>query len=153
MTPDLVSWLRAQLDHVEQVARRALAELEAYGGTWTGFADALWKRTTVDADAICDVIDAHGPAAVLRQVAAHRAILDLHEITTELERWDSAAVDGSHLPGDLTGRPVHWCAVCDVDPRSGERYAGTDPACPTLLSIAAIYQDRPGWDPSWTVEG
>jgi hypothetical protein len=56
------------------------------------------------------------PAAVLRTIAAHRAILDSYR--TE--------------------------AVCESDASVVLESA--------LHAIAAIYQDRPGFDPSWTVE-
>jgi len=134
---DLVSWLTAQLDHDEQVARAATA------GPWTaegngsivGPAGPLPKLaghvvcsvgawdvglpTTADATHIA----LHDPSRVLRQVAAYRCLLGLHrECGTGYGRCD----DGGHAHGPA--------------------------GCADRAELASIYSDRPGFDPSWTVE-
>lgn len=77
---DLVLWLSAQLDHDEQVARSAEAEIAAVGSSWQGFVDSIWKRTSADIDNAADLIEGNGPAQALRQVAAHRRILARHHL-------------------------------------------------------------------------
>ena len=76
--------------------------------------------------AVAGHIARHDPARVLREVAAKRALLDLH-------RWQCCA-------RDVTGYTViEW-----YDSR-------TDP-CPTLRVMAAPYADRDGYNPAWRVE-
>lgn len=111
---DLVEWLEQQLRTDEQIARDAEeAGIDDEPTFWVGRAD-VWRR-------------AIGPAAVLRTIAAHRAILKLHKVNA--------------TPGE-------GCRVCD-------EYKGYDYApepCETVRLLAAIYQDRPGFDPSWIPE-
>lgn len=93
----------------------------------------------------------HDPAAVLRQVAAHRAILKLHEVHHEPERWgvDRVITDRTQGPyGSPTGGFVYWCAVCNGD-RDYGYIAGPEEGCATLRSVAAIYSDRPGYVEEW----
>lgn len=126
----IVVFIEAQLDHDEQVARIAVAELR--GTTWQSFADALWKRTD-HVDGICDHVELHDPAHVLRQVAAHRRIL------TVVGGWGHEEADDR----------FYSCAAPDGGPCScflAERRAAV------LGPLASIYSDRPGYDPSWTVE-
>ena len=69
---------------------------------------------------------------ILRTVAAHRAILDEHRPEADIG-WD---------PGP------DWCGTCRYD-------GGLDRfvyPCPTLRLIAAIYESRPGFDPSWRAD-
>ncbi len=59
----------------------------------------------------------HDPARVLRQVAAHRKILELHQ---------------------STGLGGPWCATCaDADSRAG--LVGSSWPCPTALLLAEAY--------------
>lgn len=169
MTADLVGWLRAQLDHDEQVARAASGD--HHGLTPTG-EHWRWECTRCDTPIpITDVtlldeflecpacrsvgvalrsveeyptesvgplshfviggaeeqrpVDAfhlalHEPARVLRQVAAHRAILDAYLAE---DRYTS---NFPHTPVDELGALRH-----------------------AVLLIAAIYQDRPGYVEEW----
>jgi hypothetical protein len=75
----------------------------------------------------------HDPARVLRQVVAHRAILARHK----------------PVPGE-----EH--IVCDIDSFVGhddtEGLYGDPYPCADVRALASIYSDRPGYDPSWTVE-
>jgi hypothetical protein len=130
VTIDLVQWLTEQIDQDERVANAAVVDLR--GTTWQSFADALWKRT--DVDAICDHVEAHYPSRVLRQVAAYRRIL------AAVEHWRDPhpgqpceKLDGPYGPCEL-----HFAAKDRLDP-----YA--------LRILVEIYSDRPGFDPSWTV--
>jgi hypothetical protein len=75
----LIDFLRARLDKDEQNARTAITDIEAWGGTWEDFADAVWKRTTVEADGIADHIARHDPARVLRRIESGRKLIELCE--------------------------------------------------------------------------
>lgn len=126
---DLVTWLRAQLDEDERVAREAILvvaeSFNALGDRW------LWgggggKGVPLDLFDALDVgewmepigqhIARHDPAHVLADVAAKRAILDLFE--------DAGAT-----------RILH------VDAFGVMREA--------VRHLAAVYADRPGYDESW----
>ena len=79
---DLVVWLRQQLDTDERLARAAgWHRWEVREG---GDVDAVGNGKTVVVGALdydARHIAEHDPARVLRQVQAHRAILDLYEQT------------------------------------------------------------------------
>lgn len=171
---DLAVWLGAQLDHDEQWARAASqaypyaegATLPADGVHWRWVAGPDWQ--TVHPDPVLDAFVAppgepcwlatveewpsgspgrsmprsyayeivemdaaaaghialHDPARVLRQVSAHRAILDAY-----VEAIDFYNRHRSAPAGEVTGLRT------------------------AVLLIAAIFKERDGWDPSWTVEG
>ena len=137
LVTDIATWLRQQLDEDERVA---LAVSEGprkpevwEAKEWLGVPPRNWA---VDCPFGAVVVDGsfrdaafhiarHDPARVLRDVAAKRALLDLH-------RWQCCA-------RDVTGYTViEW-----YDSR-------TDP-CPTLRVMTAPYADRDGYDPSWAI--
>lgn len=81
-------------------------------------------------DAMCACIAAGGSARVLREVAAKRAILDRH----------------SPHETAFNGLACNWCSE-DVDDRpqlAKERWP-----CPDVLSLAAVWSDRPGYRDDW----
>lgn len=117
---DLVAFLRAALDDDERVAQAAA---RTRGTFWT----PVGLQSTFDAR-VDDHIARHDPARVLREVAAKRAILDLHHKQEAAEFEDRRSV-------------ASWCPVC-----------GDAEACPTLRHLAAVYADRPGYDPAWAPE-
>jgi hypothetical protein len=97
------------------------------------------------------------PSAVLRTVAAHRAILNEHR----------PVLTGVEWPHDTTGKgEALTCPRCqnaehtNWNPPIG--HAGVLPEgfvapyvlapCLTLRLLAAIYSGRPGFDPSWIAE-
>lgn len=91
-----------------------------------------WLRDALDAeeqdardDAQVCLTNCEAPALVLRTIAAHRAILADHDRALAAAKLNS---------GDLA---------------NAGRLLG---AVRTLKLLASIYQDRPGFDPSWTVE-
>lgn len=148
MTADLVAFLRQQLDHDEQVALDARGDGPSRTGVWTlldrrdhpagpnlRLVDDLGYEVTdswdVDSAPWYSMphIALHDPARVLRQVTAHRAILDAYE--TALVSRDVA--EGTVLAG-----------ATRLSLRVRREAVG---------AVASIYSDRPGWDPSWTVEG
>lgn len=154
---DLVAFLTAQLDHDEQVARASTAgpwwdskvgaapgchtirggpgEERGADGSLPGDVRPIARirpvpnddggyATNHDADAAH--IALHDPSHVLRTVAAHRAILERHQ--------------------PMTAGSCDWCW--------GNAYREEESAwpCADVRSIAAIYTDREGWDPSWRAE-
>lgn len=128
---ELVSWLRAQLDHDE---RTALAAAEvARGRVWRGSEGGIFSEDLPGGHAL--LIDGYGgtdeelaahvalhdPATVLRTVAAHRVILDAYENERDYtQRFPSVQVD------ELAGLQT------------------------ALLAVVSIYSDRDGYDPAWT---
>lgn len=148
---DLLSWLTAQLDHDERVAQAAgdqpwIARSGEYGPeVLVGYREA-WSREVEYAVWRCEDeedgcpeiararlaegehIAFHDPARVLRDVAAHRRILQDYE--SALVSLEAAA--GTVLAG-ATRLQLRL-----------RREA--------VLAVASIYSDRPGYDPSWTVE-
>lgn len=68
----------------------------------------------------------HDPARVLRDVAAHRRILERHEPAYVAQPGEQAAP-----------------CVCCEEPSP----------CPDVRDLASIYADRPGFDPAWAVSG
>lgn len=144
---DLVEFLTAQLDHDEQVARAVDAESSS-PWRWVDPGGRL-KQALVDAHgsmilpsvsgdvypsaSFAEHVIRHDPARVLRQVAAYRRILIEHGSMLEQVSWTK----------DL---PI--CNRCRYD-------QGLDTfnwPCPTVRALVSIYSDRPGYDPSWTVE-
>lgn len=152
MSDDLVTWLRAQLDEDERVAREAHDEnpgpwrleddepypdvRDASGGTVvtveSGF-NPPGRASEVH-------IARNHPTRVLAEVESKRRILDLHRLSTE--RIVQSAFD----PDTGDRRPVEWnveCAICG--------WAGDDPAsgCDTLRLLALPYADRDGYRQEW----
>ena len=138
---DLGSWLTAQLDHDEQVARAAAAETgECWEASDPGlyvvddprqpgpFATGAWGDLDASVAAHAAL---HDPAAVLRTVAAHRAILA--SLRDARSRRDYYVRDGE-------------------EPFASESRAHVEALELVVRRLAAIYSDREGWDPSWTTE-
>jgi hypothetical protein len=127
MVSDLVEFLRAALDEDERVARAAYDEASDYRVLGSRLAEehfVLWK-----------------PDRVLADVAAKRAILELHdgehdcrELRTGVypHDWPSAAPWGS--AGEA------WRHA------SSEHFEGP---CPTLRLLAQPFAGRPGWREEW----
>lgn len=109
---DLVAWLRERLDEDERVARSARE----------GF---FQPETLSIFAAVSDAahVITHDPARVLRQVAAHRRILDEYEQTVEYYATHRAAPAGE-LHGLLFA----------------------------VKAIASIYSDHPGYDTAWSLD-
>jgi hypothetical protein len=165
---DLALWLTAQLDHDEQVARAAARETTSE--RWSASGGLVYPEDNPSQhpgpfladvyglpDEVAAHIALHDPASVLRTVAAHRAILAEHLPTRTSVEW----------PHDTTGKgEALTCPRCQnaehTDWRPAIGMAGVLPEgfvapyvlapCRTLLLLAAIYQDRDGYDPRWTTE-
>jgi hypothetical protein len=146
---DLVSWLTAQLDHDEQEIRRRLAVPEGFvhDGPCVNYEgqnpadrdeyDSCSRHVAAMEAARQDRFPYRDLDFALRQVAAYRRILSRHQ----------PRPDGT--PSGVE------CSVCvDPDGRcdSWQRHEPLDWPCPDVRDLASIYEFRPGFDPSWTVE-
>jgi hypothetical protein len=122
---DLVAFIRARLDEDERVARAvkfALSRKVHQGGVFVGLtaqAGAEDAREQVE-----NFLDRHDPSRVLAEVAAKRAIVDLHD-------------------NDGGG---HECP-------DGKDFAGTHTGyerdCLTVLHLAAVYASNPDYREEW----
>jgi hypothetical protein len=132
---DVITWFREQLDQDEAAARKA-------GGYWEHLGGGVVAETADDA--VLDVfpigeaaphVAAHiarwDPAAVLADIAAKRAVLDLRDEWHEnLRAWQ--------VPEGQT-RPEHLIAA------QGWYQALTH----AVALLAQAYAGRPGFDPAW----
>lgn len=84
----------------------------------------------------------HDPSRVLRQVAAYRRTLARHQ-PVPLKVWSK---DPNMMGIQVV---VVKCVNC-VEDLQHRRYR--DWPCPELLDLSSVWADRPGFDPSWTVE-
>lgn len=100
-----------------------------------------WLTAQLDTDE--QVAREELPAAqevhVLRTIAAHRAILARHQPDEPMHDWKDR-------------QTCTECGGYTIKAGWGDRGYNRRWPCPTLLSVAAIYQDRDGFDPSWKVE-
>jgi hypothetical protein len=133
-TPALVEWLRQQITEDEQVA------LDAGGSRWKRELYDYVVEATDNGFIVCgegrpsggraDHIARHDPARVLREVAAKRKMLELHEYATAA--W-ALGRDKLNPPTVHLGASTMTKAVLRV--------------------LAEIYEDRPGFNPAWRIDG
>lgn len=90
----------------------------------------------------------HDPARVLREVTAKRAMVALHAIHSEPERWGSGHPDLA-MRGQPTGRTVYWCDECDHDRDYGHIGIAEVEGCTTMRLLAAPYSDHPDYRAEW----
>lgn len=145
---DLMTWLRAVLDDIEAAARSCAEifpspwDVSDRGHTAYVRADEPGFRIVCELEQ-SDIIDGwlgdrlhhihrHDPASVLRDVAAKRAIVDLHEHQV-FERPD-------YYSGQTVG-----CTICHR--AHDEDYPGG--WCLTVRHLAAVYEDRDGYREEW----
>lgn len=113
---DLITWLRAQLDSDERMAHEAT-------GVIAMFTAPRQNGKTVAAM----FLRSQTPERLLRQVQAHRAILDrLTETSGAVEAWNEADLD----PYVIGARKRELEVVAQI--------------------LASIYSDRDGYDPDWS---
>ena len=128
MTEDLITFLRAQLEEDERVAR------SAYG--FTGDADDYFDvyymavPLQVHANRWC-------PARVLREVEAKRRILAEHNAPSAI--WPGSSKKDRRCVGCGFGSDEEPL-VEDVND------------CPTLRALASIYFARPGFREEWQLD-
>jgi len=93
MGMELIERIRAVLDEDEWIAIAAARRDDGREGSWT----PVGLRTAFDAR-VDDHIARHDPARVLRQVAAHRKLLDVYQ---EADEWYNAHKIAA--AGEITG--------------------------------------------------
>lgn len=116
-----VTWLRAQLNDDEWVARAALAEAPGL--------DGRWLPTTTRPSHIHEA--RWDPARVLTEVETKRRILDLH-----------VPVDG-YDPNGLV------CSTCGEAGNPGDETTVVRWPCPTVRLLARPHAGRDGWREEW----
>jgi hypothetical protein len=129
-TDDLIAALRAALDAEEATARAAGAaewSLQEHEGDTVLVYDSRGEPVVYDegwpTPAQGTHIVAHNPAFVLADIAAKRAILDLH---APVPGWDGESSNGT------------VCVLCAEDARDGDRTGDPYP-CATLRLLAEAY--------------
>ena len=145
---DLVTWLRAQLDDDERVAREGTPF-----GTGRWLADG---ETIRDSEGGCVVHDdgeqdrgtaehiaRHDPARALAEVDAKRRILDLHTGEHDCPEWKTGVYADDWPIGVSHGKPGERWAHITV-----EHFEADEP-CPTVRLLALPYADRPGYRDEW----
>lgn len=98
---DLITWLRARLDEDEQ-----------------------------DAPAVDDISERYNPARVLADVAAKRAIFDLHAAYPQPQVMARGEIIACSMCGSVDDSPVDW-------------------PCDTVKLLAAAYADHPDYREEW----
>jgi hypothetical protein len=129
MSDDLVTWLRAQLDEDERVARDCPSPDWELGIVYGSVIARTGGRIALEApsQSIADHIAQHDPARVLIEVEAKRRIVDLHSRST--------------CRGHERAYSTHGVQTCDAD--------AEDWPCETVQLLALPYADRPGYDERW----
>lgn len=137
---DLVKFIRAQLDEDEQEAN------DFGGNSWRVVDDLVVQRGVVPATtaivaeglraSVSEWLARHDPARVLREVAAKRAVVDLHTPVV--------------LHGGPGGKYYDQTVVCrSCEPPNGVHLQEEIYPCLTLRLLAAVYADSPGYREEW----
>jgi len=123
---DLAAFLRARLDE-DEVRAKERAEPGGMHQPWQEARD-------------------------LREVAAKRAILEIHKVYSEPEIQNIDHIDKKWNMGWVeraeTGHAVYWCEECDHD-RDYDHISSRQEGCRTLRALAAVYSDHPGYRQEW----
>jgi hypothetical protein len=132
---EFVAWLRHQIDEDERVARAANTEeihwLAEYGAS----------TTSDDSEAH---IKRHDPARVLAEVAAKKAILELHvprELNFVRIPPGTGKDEAKRIFNETPKRVI--CSVCM------EGLRPVDHPCRTVRLLAQPFAGRPSWREEW----
>lgn len=152
---DLYTWLKAQLDDDERLARGAADSMLWHGpvkageiwesdkgfvyteGQVPGLRDeCLWKADTPGrytremSELVAHHVARHDPARVLREVEAKRQIVEVHQ------------------PFEVVEDPA--CQVCaDTSDKYSDEWTREEWPCLTLRLLALPYADRQGYREEW----
>jgi hypothetical protein len=130
---DLVEFLRAALDEDERVALEAVDDYY--------YLD--------EGEATLRFLEYHDPARVLAEVAAKRAILDLHESWPVLVETEfSTTEDADRMTLQMSKR-IAWLTNQEYRARFGDE----PPTSPIIRAMAQPYAGRPGWREEWATGG
>jgi len=128
---DMIAFLRARLDE-DEAAARAVAGHELFDGTGivVMHTHASGTRSVTLPSHVARFAARWDPARVLAEVAAKRAIIELH----------------APIPEDDLRLRAGSCTSCGDQGCCGhdEEYP-----CATLKAIAQPYADHPDFDPAW----
>ena len=125
MSDELVTWLRAQLDEDERVAKAALADSDVLSGYWK-----------VGNDCVADDQDAMVVDAATSYPQYEQGVL------THIAAWDPARV-----LAEVQAKRAILCGY-EASYRESDDYPGWEGA---LYAIAQPYAGRDGWRPEWSV--
>jgi hypothetical protein len=149
----LTEFLTARLDEDEAVARKASHQKVAgpFHGDWR--ADSLALSVVADREDRRHIAR-HDPARVLAEVAAKRAIVELHKVMP----WRLSTVgyvqghDGRRWAQHYYGG---CCSLCTAGGEYGGNVAEFDTDepdyCDTLRHLAAVYADHQDFREEWRV--
>ncbi|WP_203911231.1 DUF6221 family protein [Rhizocola hellebori] len=146
MADTLIDKLKAALDEDERIALRAAG----FSPTWSydretftiDSAEGSVAARKAGGSPINDVdgehIARHDPARALRQVAAHRKLLELHPIYSKPKLGFIAAPDRKDPAVMYEQVGVEYmCGKCDQ--WRHEEFYHPEPWCDTLLALAEVY--------------
>lgn len=127
---DLATFLIARLDDLDPLRGQLSDDLPHHPYCAGMTADDDWQYVFRP-----DLCDCGWPQRVLAWCAAMRAIVELHE-----------PIDGNVT---AEGDPISACNIC-VNHGWLVGFGDFTPyPCPTLLALAQLFVDHPGFDPSW----
>jgi hypothetical protein len=154
---DVIEFLRARLDEDERIASTTDGDGEV---EW--FADVARDRHH-EMPAVGKHIDRWLPSRVLAEVAAKRAILEIHTLSTKPESKYFDDVLSHSVSGDRsltvrgpnggwreTGRTLYSCSTCDSDRH--EECFGPAEGCDTLRAMVSVWADHRDFNPSWPID-
>lgn len=125
MTDEVVTWLRAQVDWQEGIARRA-------------------KEADDQADRL---FEGHcSPSWTLREITVKRRMLEIHQPVQDGFTWTGPVDDPNSVR-----IPVFYCSTC-CDPGTDDIDNGPSTLpwpCDTIRLQTVPYQDRPGFRAEW----
>lgn len=126
--PELATWRYVPGGEVEYVSTPEMLSYE-YAEPYRVTCDSEGLGPAVD-ESVGPHIARHDPARVLAQVAAYRAILELHQP----KRYEH---DSDGIEHNL--EPHEWDCEHDL-----EQWP-----CPTVRHLTTVYADREGWREEW----
>lgn len=158
--PDLVSWVRTQLDTDEAHARKDLWALDrATPGVWTAYYGHNLPYSVIKGEGGVEIARFEAQTGPLPDGAddLHAAdiLLVVRLVRKARERAERALarvqahreILARHYSETFRALPGVYCGQCSDD------YDAEDWPCPDVRSLVSIYRDsRPGFDPSWLPE-
>lgn len=151
---ELVTWLRAQLDEDERVAKEAVAEHSGEADWAIRDARLLWLNVMDSCDpasmppGMADHIARHDPQRVFHEVAAKRRIIDLWLDTDNAHPGEPCTYSIDADPAGDAPEMVDWHG-CE---RHVIAYRGRYSEDAVLRLLALPYAERDGYRQEWAPE-
>jgi hypothetical protein len=147
-TDDIAAWLTAILDEDEARARAAIAD---DGGQDGGFEDDFDRLTGHGplavlprfGEAAAAMIVWQTPRRALAQIAADRAILELHTGAHSCPELKTGTYPDDWPEG------ASWGKAGSAWRHASNEYFYEDAPCPTIRLKVEQYADRPGYNEQW----